>query len=222
MKRNLFILLAMSCLMVGCSQSPQQKIEALVRQEMPKMLIIPESYDPIESKIDSAFYPQDSPEIITSAQKLDEMLKQKESIEKEIENAKYKMRNKKSTMLIFSDYYDSFSKNNYIEAKNDYLAASKTLQKATKKRQETIDKILEQIKEFNEHISQEKHFIGYKVQHKYRAKSNADIIDISNHFFLIDENCEQIRFSYGEELVQEVERFGVRLLEFTQEITQEE
>ena len=46
----------------SCGKSPQDKATAYVEKDMPKSLVKPDSYDPIETKVDSAFAPFDSPD----------------------------------------------------------------------------------------------------------------------------------------------------------------
>lgn len=48
-------------LFVSCGKSPEEKANALIEKEVKKALYHPETYDPVETRIDSAFTPFDDP-----------------------------------------------------------------------------------------------------------------------------------------------------------------
>ena len=56
MKRTLILALC-ALLLSCCTKTPQQKAEALVKDAMLKSLILPDTYQPVETKLDSAFSP---------------------------------------------------------------------------------------------------------------------------------------------------------------------
>jgi hypothetical protein len=60
MKKNL-VFIAVLFALISCSQSPQEKANALIEIDLKKSLFHPESYDPAETIIDSAFTPFDDP-----------------------------------------------------------------------------------------------------------------------------------------------------------------
>lgn len=47
--------------LVACSQSQEQKAEVLIKESLKKSLYKPETYKPVETKVDSAFAPYDDP-----------------------------------------------------------------------------------------------------------------------------------------------------------------
>ena len=60
MKKSLIFSLAVICMM-SCSQSPDNKAKLLIRESVEKALVHPESYEPLETVIDSAYTPFDDP-----------------------------------------------------------------------------------------------------------------------------------------------------------------
>lgn len=54
MKRTLILALC-ALLLSCCTKTPQQKAEALVKDAMLKSLILQDTYQPVETKLDSAF-----------------------------------------------------------------------------------------------------------------------------------------------------------------------
>ena len=99
------ILIALSAFLVCCSKSPEKKVEAMIGDFVKNNLYIPDSYDPVQTRVDSAFAPYDDPEfrefIVKSSKKLDEAYSDLRSCEFEIESAE-------SSMEMWEDYwYDS-------------------------------------------------------------------------------------------------------------------
>ena len=58
---KIFYLVLFAMVMVSCSKSKEQKAEALVKESVKKVLFKPETYKPVETKVDSAFAPYDDP-----------------------------------------------------------------------------------------------------------------------------------------------------------------
>ena len=48
-------------LFVSCGKSPEEKANALIEDDIKKVLYHPETYDPAETQVDSAFTPFDAP-----------------------------------------------------------------------------------------------------------------------------------------------------------------
>ena len=66
--KKLFLLLgvfaSITLMLASCSKSPGQKARELAGEEIKRHLYFPESYDPADVKIDSAFAPYDSAEFM--------------------------------------------------------------------------------------------------------------------------------------------------------------
>ena len=52
---------ALVALFASCSESPEEKVNTLIGEQIKKVLYHPETYDPTETQIDSAFAPFDDP-----------------------------------------------------------------------------------------------------------------------------------------------------------------
>ena len=52
MKQRLLLLALASLILVGCEASTEKKIEKLINTEVKKSLLLPETYDPVETVID--------------------------------------------------------------------------------------------------------------------------------------------------------------------------
>jgi hypothetical protein len=160
------------------------KTNELIETHIQKMLVIPESYDPVETILDSAYAPYDSPELLALTYKVSQM-----GIE--LQNLKDKAKIAKSFMSIWEEdpYSSSFAQNEYQESKAEYEQIVEQ-QKEVEKR---LTKAGEEMKEL---LQKEPEFIGYKATHRYRAKNNAGQVLIGDQFYIFNKDLTEILASY--------------------------
>ena len=180
MKKILFALTGL--VLMACSQTPEQKAEELAQKEIKKSLYKPDTYQAVETKLDSAFAPYDTKELYTEMSELVKLLNDYSEIEKKANDAQYEME-------MWSDpFISSVSKAEYNRAKAEF------------------DKYSSQLEQFKEKIKiswlavdsltkAEKQFVGFKVFHNYRADNNAGNTLIGNHVLFVDPNIENVFFS---------------------------
>lgn len=181
MKKNVFLGLA-ALAFVACSVSPEKKAASIVEKAVKASLYHPNSYDPIETVVDSAFAPMDDPDFFEKTLKLYEIGIEMEDCDREMKHAK-------SSMAIWSNPHSAFSRNEYNEAKEEYetcVAKMETLQKKGKKLDEKLKDIAEQ----------GRNFIGWKVTHSYRAQNNAGQTLIGESVFILDPEMTQVLAEY--------------------------
>ena len=186
MKKQHFILgliASFICILASCSKSPEQKVKDLVGNEIKKHLYIPESYDPADIKIDSAFAPYDDPKFI-------ELTKDLLTKAQEVEDAEKAVKEAKSSVSRWSDHpfpYDSYSRNSLNEARSDLKEAQTKEEKAMSAARKLGDKMKEQ-------MDKSPKFIGFKASILYRAKNNYGNIVMESVFAVFDENIENITY----------------------------
>lgn len=183
MKKQHFILgliASFICILVSCSKSPEQKVKDLVGNEIKKHLYIPESYDPADVKIDSAFAPYDDPKFI-------ELTKELLTKAQEVEDAENAVKRAKSSVSLWSNPYDSYSRNSLNEARSDLKEAQAKEEKAMSAARKLGDKMKEQ-------MDKSPKFIGFKASISYRAKNNDGNILMESVFAVFDENIENITY----------------------------
>lgn len=166
------------CSLASCTKSPEQKVKDLLGKEIKKHLYIPDSYDPAEVKIDSAFAPYDSPEFIKLANTLVENARGLAEIQRNIDFAQ-------SSVSIWVDRSSSYSRNEYARAKRD-------LKKAQDEYSEKIAEGKETAQKFRTMMEQKREFIGYKTYVSYRAKNNDGDILMDAKYALFDKDFENI------------------------------
>lgn len=181
MKKILF-LATVVLVMTGC-KSREEKAAELIKQEMFKTLYDFESYEPIETKIDSAFT-----SIYTDTLAL-LYANEISSMFNELDDAKTEYESAKSAMEIWSDSYSSLGVYKFNEAKkkvNDYI---EKIDDALKK----TENIYESIKKRNNEIGRS--FIGWKATHKFRCKTKGGNFDLGNYLYIFDKKIETILYT---------------------------
>lgn len=170
-------------LFVSCNNSPKDKANVLIKEDMKKVLYHADTYDPVETQVDSAFTPFDDPIFY---EKTLQLCKLGMSIDK----YDRKMKSAKSSMSIWSGPYQStYGKNNYQEAKEEYEENAQNKKKAEKKVQKLVD-------ELKAMINKEQQFIGFKARHRYRANNNAGQTVFGEMKYLFDKDMSKIVASY--------------------------
>lgn len=185
MKKVCISILLMIFLLVSCGNSPTDKAEALIEEDMVKNLYIPDSYESVETKVDSAFAPLDSPELYYQISELLEMDDKTQEYENKVKHAK-------SSIAIWGNPYDAFSRNRHEESKAEYKEYMEKLNAIQKRIMKTADNI-------RKIVRQEPRFIGYKAVHRYRAKNNAGQVLMGNQLYILNGDLTKIIASYDME-----------------------
>lgn len=190
--KKFFYFVFLALVLVACSQSQEQKAEELIKESLKKSLYKPETYKPVETKVDSAFAPYDDPAFFEELAELGNMNSEYEDLEEKAKRAK-------SSMAIWSGpYQTAYGKNEYQEAKEEYDEANAKIEKLKTKGKKQYEKVITM-------LQGERKFIGYKVLHNYRADNNAGNTLIGNMIFFIDENFTEVQYSMESEEYSQVQ-----------------
>lgn len=186
--KKLIFLSTIALLLSGCSISPEKKAASIIKESIQKTLIFPESYDPIETKLDSAFSPQNDPSFIQLVLDLNNKSFEYEALQAQIASAE------REVSIWDTPYPSSYSKTQYKQAKEKYDSFTQELTQLTSRLQKMGSTISEQ-------LYKPKEFIGYKAEHSYRAKNNAGEIMIGKDYYLFDKDLTIIEKTWtGEEI----------------------
>ena len=170
-------------LLVSCNFTNEDKARSLIKESMKKTLLIADSYEAVETKLDSAFTPYDSSEFFENVIALAQCGMETDKAQKDANRAK-------SSMAIWSrSYMDAFSRNQYREYKYKYEKAIAEEETATENMQKIVDKIRKMLQDPSI-------FIGYKAVHTYRAKNNAGQVLMGHALFLFDKELIKIIAQY--------------------------
>lgn len=189
MNRLIVILVVLASVFSSCQKSKETKVSDLVADHMYKTLYHPESYESVETVIDSAFTPFDSPELYEKTLKFAKLSLEMSQLEIDEKNAK-------SNMALWSGHYRTeFGINEFNEAKEKH-------DQVIKKQETVVKKLQDLAEEIKGNIAKKPEFLGFKARHKYRASNNAGQTVFGNVKFLFDEEITKIVTEYdmdGEE-----------------------
>ena len=113
-KKLLLVIFALVC--VSCSHSLEEKANALIEVDLKKSLYHPETYNPAETVVDSAFTPFDDPIFYEKTITLCKLGVEIEDYERKIKDEKSDMAFHKDMLQIM---YSNSEKESYNQAKND-------------------------------------------------------------------------------------------------------
>lgn len=177
------LLLTAAVILVACGKSPEEKAQALIEDAVKKSLYIPKSYDPVETKIDSAFAPHATQDYINGTIEMCKAYKELKECESEVKSAK-------SSLNIYSDSYArAYMPNEYRDHKAEYDAALSKKDRAEKH----LGEIIEGLRKMEE---QKPEFIGYSAIHRYRANTNGGQTVFGTVQFFLDKDISKIVASY--------------------------
>lgn len=194
--KNLQFMWAIVALLVSCTQTPEEKANVLIEERVKSQLFHPETYDPVETIVDSAFMPFDDPALYKKIALFC-------TAYSDIEKCESKVKDAKLSMNYWDDpFYLSFGRNKYKEAKEEYEEALAKLEEVNS----NVNNMLDDIKQY---MQKEKHFIGYKVKHRYRASTNSGNTLFGATEYLINQDFTQIVY---EQDMDDIEYQAVHLI----------
>lgn len=177
--RTILVILLSVILFSGC-KSREDKVAELIKQDMFKTLYDFESYEPIETKIDSAFtsvYTDST--IIGYAHIARSFL---DDIQNNLEKAKEAQRT--ATIWMGSNSY--YGRNEFQKAHNES--------------EEYLNKLNSDLKAANAYVDSIKlassnftpEFCGWKATHRFRCKTKGGNFDLGNYIYIFDKDLENI------------------------------
>ena len=196
MKKLLF-LFAFVFAFTACSVSNEKKAESLIKDSIQKVLIFPDSYDPIEMQLDSAFTPQHDPSFIQLCLDFNEKGVELESLQEDIAMAEREksLYNPSLSAYFRTRYQQAVEKYNSLIQKNELLTGQ-------------LKKLGE---ELTAQATKEPEFIGYFAHQSYRAKNNAGDTLMGDKYFLLDKDVSSILYVWDKEDIELYDAFLTQL-----------
>ena len=197
-----------ACFSIGACKSKEDKALALIDKQMFSSLYDYESYQPVETQLDSAFNVAEYNEEILALGLLvsDDM----DEVNDEIKEMKSAQR----SMNIWSDSYSSYGRSEYYEARD---AMKEHWEKAKTYGQKValeMGMIREKAKEFDGS------FCGWKVTHKFRCKTKGGNSTLGTYVYIFDRDVKEIL--YYEDTEDEDIVSAKKLIKEAIEMTEEE
>lgn len=193
MKRIIIPIFAMCAILVSC-QSPtlQERAESFAAETIKKQLYFPDSYQPIECYVDTAFAPLETPEVF-------EKLKKTASIYEKLNDAEKDMKRKEDRYEMYKSFgsYSSYNVYQTKEAKAEF-----------EKAQAQYSSLFEQLQSLGQELAdlneQPKKPYGLKIAQTYKAQTNGGQTISSAVLLLVDFNMKTVLAAYDEEVIEMV------------------
>ena len=173
------LVISLCVLAVACTKTPEQKAEALIKDAMCKSLVLPETYQVVETQLDSAYTPIHDPEFVSKVLEMNKIGLEIDELEKQVKRAKYSM------SLWSGTYRSAFGREQYNQAKDKYDEVKAQYDSLV----ERLQRIAEDLKQKAEEAPE---FIGYFAHHRYRANNNAGYTLLNDEYFLLDKEITRI------------------------------
>ena len=184
--RKVMISCAVLMFFASCSQSPEDKANVLIKESMKKTLYHAETYDPVETVVDSAFTPFDDPAFYEKTVKLCKLGMEIDKYERKAKNEKREIAHYQDMLQIMYSNSDKERLNQSQENYNNYLA----------KRSEAEDKAKKTAEQLKAELQKEPRFIGFKARHRYRAQNNGGQTVFGETKFLFDKEISKIVYGW--------------------------
>lgn len=177
MKKFLFLIAAVLCL-TACGDSKEEKAEKLAKQALNGVIVNIDTYEPIETKVDSAFAPMETAEVFNFFAQMPVQMRLYISSQDKADEAK-------RIMSIYANPYSSYDVERYNSAKDDYEKYSRRVAEFEEKMQSFSQNM--------ERLSKEEPvFCGYKVRHKFRFVSKEGDKTIGEYAFLMNKDLTEV------------------------------
>jgi hypothetical protein len=174
-----FVLLIMT--LVAC-QSKEEKAAKLIKEEMYKTLYDFSSYEPIETKIDSAFT-----SIYRDSTILVYAYLMNEALEKATEYIG-KTKDAQSSLEIWQGSYSGYGYSQYNKAKEEFTSNFNKAQEFMNELGNLQKLTKEKAKNF------QSTFCGWQAKHKFRCKTKGGNFDLPNYLYLFDTDLKKITY----------------------------
>ena len=171
---------------------PTFRINSLVGKAVQQSLAYSYSYDPVKIKVDSAFAPYDSPEYY-------ELMQGLYTVSLNIQTYDLNIKSSQLTMRTYEDGASAEERRKFFEAREELEKNVDLKREAMREQRHLARRVSLMDQEY-------RHFIGYKVEHKYHALDRNLRLRLLSEFFLIDPEVKTViaRYDLSDEIDQVV------------------
>lgn len=178
---RIFLAFAAILCMIACT-SKEKKAEVLIKDYLFKTMFDFDSYQVVETKVDSAFFsPYTDENIMAIAAVASEASKQNNL---HMQKALSAMR----SMNIWSDSYSSYGQSQYYRYRDEGRQELKAGKKSSLIHLNSLQKIKKMAAELPEG------FMGWEVSHSFRCKTKGGFSELKHYIFITDPKFKTILF----------------------------
>ena len=183
--KKIILFLAPLLFFSACTPSKEEKAAKIAKSEMMKILYNADSYEPIETQIDSAYTSiYTDLDVIRAAHDLIEL-----NAEEKKERLQRQYNSAKSSAAIWNDSrgWSSYARAEYQQAKEEMDDFAKQLKELAEEVKTKMNEIRDRANTVVEH-----QFCGWNIYHRFRCANGFGIQQISDILIIVDENMEYV------------------------------
>lgn len=179
MKKLVIALFAVCAIFSSCQKTPEDKANDLIKENITKMLTYPDSYESVETTIDSLFTPMYTVAFYEKAKRAMELIDRIEENKRNIDNGLF-------AMDIHSGPYtnSAYDRAKYKEGKEEYETAKKYNEKA-------VPELAALKKEMKAQLEKDDEFLGYAIEHKFRCKNEVGNTIMNDFLLIVDKDMNE-------------------------------
>lgn len=179
MKKLVIALFAVCAIFSSCQKTPEDKANDLIKENITKMLTYPDSYESVETTIDSLFTPMYTVAFYEKAKRAMELSDR-------IEDNKTNIDHGLLTMNLHSGPYSNsvYDRTKYKEGKEEYETAKKYNEKA-------VPELEALKKEMKAQLEKDDEFLGYAIEHKFRCKNEGGNTIMNDFLLIVDKDMNE-------------------------------
>ena len=196
MKKKYCLLTVILFTLSSCIQSTEDKIDDLIEGHIKTCLYVPDSYESVATRIDSAFTPYCDPAFHEKLLELSKYSERVSELEVNIKTEEWEISSAKSSMAIWSDGYSATARHEYKEAKNKLSVHEKKIQEYINDKNDIVNKGKILYQTILKESKGSRHFIGYQVNHRYRAENNSGQKLLGDVFYVFNKDLSEILLVY--------------------------
>ncbi len=187
--QKLIFLPVLLLLLVSC-ESRENKAQKLVAQELKAVLYDFDSYEPVKTKIDSAFF---TPALDTDLR--DIMVELAKNVD-DYKDAKRDYDSALREVALWDDPYSAYSRQQKKEAIAERDVAETKMNIAKERTRLSVNTFCSKIKEDK---ARNKEFIGWSVSQRYRCKTGGGYPSFGDDIFILNEDMTECIFHISKE-----------------------
>ena len=195
------LLFIFSALLFSCAGSHIDKANKLIQVEVKMTLYVPDSYEYVETKLDSVFSPCDPVLIINKKIELAKNITLFEEIDDWITDAEIKLKsfdgiynliNTFSNVKYAYNLINLYSGGQLGAIDKAYSESKQVYNETIEKSKKISEQIQTQIKELDEIYKSKKVFVGFGANHTFRSKDQSGTIFFGHIYYYFDKDLSKI------------------------------
>lgn len=192
------LLIAASAIIVmsGCSNTINDKAEKVIEKDMAKTLVTPDTYNAIETEVDSAFAPLDDPKVFNMILDIAGENVSLNTFESKLAELKENMKNAEKGMNLINNLKGNKYSEEYNKYKSYYDEYADLVKEIEPQKEVITRRIQEKLQNVSKALGGKREFIGFKAIHKYSAENNQGKELTDSCFYLLDKDMNNVLFSF--------------------------